>query len=457
MRDDGLPVKRVNVLEPGARSRPSWISCEIDTNLTFNSHTLASYFFAKWEPAMFDVLLLAAAVEFCDKIQRRPALGWGRDFELRLPVHDPDLWNQKGVYESLHDALEFLMGDRWKITFVKRRKSAAAPQQELFNLPLGAEAVIPFSDGLDSRAVGALMAKKYGTRLVCVRLGSKTKDQPKDLSGRKQPFTAVPYEVKSGDSRFVESSARSRGFKFAILSAAAAYFAKARKVIVPESGQGALGPTLVPVGQAYEDYRNHPLFMKRMTTLFKALLGYDVTFEFPRLWFTKGETISAYIALSDGKSTDWTKTRSCWQDNRYVSVNNKRRQCGICAACMLRRLSVHSANLNERAETYIWENLSASSFNDGAAEGFKITNAQRQYAIAGTLHLDHLANLKHSRLAEQPLKLASFQLARSLGESEAVVQPKLERMLSQHEKEWKSFMNSLGPQSFVVQWTGQPQ
>jgi len=168
--------------------------------------------------------------------------------------------------------------------------------------------------------------------------------------------------------------------------------------------------------------------------------------------------ISAYIALSDGKSTDWTKTRSCWQDNRYVSVNNKRRQCGICAACMLRRLSVHSANLNERAETYIWENLSASSFNDGAAEGFtKITNAQRQYAIAGTLHLDHLANLKHSRLAEQPLKLASFQLARSLGESEAVVQPKLERMLSQHEKEWKSFMNSLGPQSFVVQWTGQPQ
>ena len=125
---------------------------------------------------------------------------------------------------------------------------------------------------------------------------------------------------------------------------------------------------------------------------------------------------------------------------------------------MLRRLSVHSANLNERAETYIWENLSASSFNDGAAEGFtKITNAQRQYAIAGTLHLDHLANLKHSRLAEQPLKLASFQLARSLGESEAVVQPKLERMLSQHEKEWKTYMNSLGPQSFVVQWADNDQ
>jgi hypothetical protein len=453
---DELATVQVNVLEPGGRARSGWISCGIGTNLIFNSHTLASYFLAKWEPKMFDLLLLAAAAEFCDKIQRRPALGWGRNFELRLPVHDPDLWSQKNVYDSLHDALEFLTGDRWRITFVKRRKPANPPRQELFVLPTDAEAVIPFSEGLDSRAVGALMAQKYGTRLVRVRLGSKTKDQPKDASGRKQPFKAVPYDVKSGESRFVESSARSRGFKFAILSGAAAYFSKAGKVVVPESGQGALGPTLVPVGQAYEDYRNHPLFMKRMTVFFEALLGYDVLFDFPRLWFTKGETLSAYMALSDGNNLEWTITRSCWQDNRFVSVNNKRRQCGICAACMLRRLSVHSANLKEGNETYIWENLSAPSFNEGAVAGFtKITKSQREYAIAGTLHLDHLANLNHSRLSEQPLKLASFQLARSLGEPEATVQPKLERMLSQHEKEWKSYMNSLGSDSFVVQWIDQ--
>jgi 7-cyano-7-deazaguanine synthase in queuosine biosynthesis len=214
-------------------------------------------------------------------------------------------------------------------------------------MPADAKAVIPFSEGLDSRAVGALMAQEYGVGLVLVRLGPKKKDQPKDASGRKQPFKAVPYKVKSGESRFVESSARSRGFKFAILSGAAAYFSKAGKVIVPESGQGALGPTLVPVGQAYEDYRNHPLFMTRMTNFFTALLGYEVLFDFPRLWFTKGETLSAYMALSDGKNLEWSKTRSCWQDNRFVSFNSKRRQCGICAACMLRRLSVHFANLKE--------------------------------------------------------------------------------------------------------------
>ncbi len=51
------------------------------------------------------------------------------------------------------------------------------------------------------------------------------------------------------------------------------YLAGASRVIVPESGQGALGPALVPVGQAYVDYRSHPLFTERMERFLAALLG----------------------------------------------------------------------------------------------------------------------------------------------------------------------------------------
>ncbi|MGL1176195.1 hypothetical protein ACSTK7_23885, partial [Vibrio parahaemolyticus] len=58
---------------------------------------------------------------------------------------------------------------------------------------------------------------------------------------------------------------------------------------------------------------------------------------------------------------------------------------------------------------------------------------------------------------ERPLSLAIFQLARSLGESEAAIASKLERLLSQHKKEWKNYMNSLGPQSFVAQWADNDQ
>lgn len=445
------PVLRVDVHEAGLTGRAGRVSCAIGTHLIFKTHRLAAYFFARWESVVFDLMLLAAAIEFCDKSQRRPTYGWGRAFELRLPVHDPAAWKQRDVSDALHEALEFLTGDRWKITFIKRKKPAPEPTQQPFQLDSGIEAVIPFSEGLDSRAVGALMAKEYGARLIRVRLGPKTKDRPKDEQGRKQPFMAVPYQVKSGENRFVESSARSRGFKFAILSGSAAYFAKANKVIVPESGQGALGPTLVPVGQAYEDYRNHPRFMKYMTVFLKALLGAEIAFVFPQLWFTKGETLAAYMKLTKDKT--WVETRSCWQDNRYVSVQKRRRQCGVCAACMLRRLSVHAAGLSEPKATYVWEDLSTKAFEKGVAQDFnKKTRSQKEYAIAGTLHLDHLASLRQSMPAERALGLVVFDLARALGEPEAEIRKKLSRLLSQHQKEWNSYLHSLGSQSFVAKW-----
>ena len=113
-----------------------------------------------------------------------------------------------------------------------------------------------------------------------------------------------------------------------------------------ESGQGALGPTLVPVGQAYEDYRSHPLFTDRMEAFLAALFGHEVRYDFPRLWHTKAETIAEFLAYRPD-SEDWIQTRSCWQGPRHVSVSGQLRQCGICAACMLRRMSIHAIGRTE--------------------------------------------------------------------------------------------------------------
>src|SRR2546423_1524979 len=106
MNDDELPGLKVDVHEAGGSARAGRVSWEIETNLIFKAHNLATYFFAKWEPVVFDLMLLAASVEFCDRIQRRPALGWGRAFKLRLPVHDLHVWNQKSVSDALHEGLE---------------------------------------------------------------------------------------------------------------------------------------------------------------------------------------------------------------------------------------------------------------------------------------------------------------------------------------------------------------
>jgi hypothetical protein len=296
------------------------------------------------------------------------------------------------------------------------------------------------------------MSKELGDKLICVRLGSKRSDTRSSRRYR-HPFTSVPYQVKPGVGESIESSARSRGFKFALISGLAAYLAKANHVIVSESGQGSLGPALVTVGQAYEDYRTHPLFTERMERFLAALLSHPVRFQFPRLWHTKAETLAKYVA--ECRPSNWSDTLSCWQQNRQVSVDHKRRQCGICAACMLRRMSIHAAGLTELKETYVWEDLGVKTFDEGAASSFpktKITGKLRQYAIAGALHLDHLAGLQASPADAQTLELNVFQLSRSLGIPEADIQAKLNRLLSQHETEWKEFVHSLGKNSFVAKW-----
>lgn len=442
----------VHVVEPGVRLRRGSLRCEIGKNVRFSTAGLQSYFFARWEPLTYDALLVAAAVEFADKTRRRPSLTWQRTIELSVPVHDPERWNDKTVAAPLHDALTFLTGDRWSVEFYKRTQEVSQPGQNRLNLEVDTEAVIPFSNGLDSRAVAGLMTRRYGDRLVRVRLGSTVKKN-EALSPHREAFTSVPYEVKRGERAFVESSARSRGFKFALISALAAYLANAKKVIVPESGQGALGPALVTVGQSYEDYRSHPLFTERMETFIKALFGHGLSFVFPQIWCTKAETLRQYISDCEGSEL-WSRTWSCWQQSRQVSVDHKKRHCGICAACMLRRLSVHAAGLSEPKERYVWENLSAATFAAGAAPTFGRTGmcAFREYAIAGTLHLDHLAALPESRVNAYVINRSAHQLGGSLGMSVGETRQKLDRLLQQHSCEWKAFMQSLGKNSFVADW-----
>lgn len=452
------PLIRVHVTEPKAATHAGWIRCAINENIQFSTERLESYCIAQWDPIVYDALLIAAAVEFADRTQHRPAMTWRRDTHLIVPVHDPDRWCQNQVSDSLHHALNVLTGDRWKIEFSKRIKPLDPPRQGQFKLPAYTTAVIPFSDGLDSRCVAGILGAEMGDKLIRVRLGSKVCDG-NALSCQKQPFTSVPYHVRPGKRRFAESTARSRGFKFAILSGLAAYLAHAAQVIVPESGQGALGPALVPVGQGYEDYRSHPLFTDRMEKFLCALLGHKVRFIFPRLWHTKAETLREFVESCEG-GTSWSDTWSCWQQTRQVSVDHKKRQCGICAACLLRRLSVHAAGLSEPKKNYVWEDLSASQFQAGAAASFpqkKITRALREYAIAGTLHLHHLACLRTSAPNLPRLKLSAFQLSRSLGLSEAEVLAKLDRMLIKHEDEWRGFMHSLGTGSFLADWATEGQ
>ncbi len=441
----------VDVVEAGARCQKGMRPCRLGKNIDFDLEALESFSSIKWQTTVYDALVLAAAVEFCDRSLARSAMNWGRKFLVHVPVHDPDKWSDKTLIRALVEALNLLTGDDWHFEFRARKVSAEPPRQNRMKFPSNAEAVMAYSDGMDSRAVAGLESKRLGSRLVRLRVGAKQHDVSKKERLR-LPFAAIPYSVKLNNGKNTENSARSRGFKFCVISTMAAYLIDAPSVIVPESGQGALAPAFLPVGQGYEDYRSYPLFTALMARFFNALLGYHIQYRFPRLWMTKGETLREFVDVC-GSDANWATTRSCWQQSRQVAVSGKRRQCGVCAACMLRRLSVHAAGLNEPPETYVWESLNAITWESGAAKEFvSFTQALREYSIAGVLHLEHFASLRKAVQYELIKRRRINELARSLSEPPAGVAQNLDRLLQQHANEWSEFTNDLGPKSFVRQW-----
>lgn len=452
-RDSSL--HSVNVIEPDGYPQDHWVPCRIGENIDFRASSLTTYCHANWSDHVYDAFVVAAAVQFADHTRARRTNRWTRNFFLQVPVHEPDLWNSSAVSRSLQHALTFLTGDRWDFNFVRRKHTAPRPSQYNLKIPGNLHVILPFSDGLDSRAVAGLEGLYHGQRLIRVRLGSKSFSKS-STNHQAPPFASMPYRIRYGSTRNVDATGRSRGFKFALLAGLAAYLCQAETVIMPESGQGALGSALIPVGQAYPDYRNHPLFTDRMSAFLLSLLGHKVHFTYPRLWNTKAETLREFVELCrDGDS--WTNTRSCWQGQRHSSVSGQMRQCGICAACMLRRMSVHAAGLREDSAAYVWEDLTVSRFEAGAAPAFKKKGprgAMYEYAIAGTLHHDHLAGILRSPLDQGVLDRTVFDLSASLGIEASTTRDKLKRLLLKHKEEWRDFIDSLGPSSFIAQWVG---
>ncbi|MEW5704421.1 MAG: 7-cyano-7-deazaguanine synthase [Pseudomonadota bacterium] len=441
-----IPDKAIDVVEKGRRPRKDKESFEFGRDFSFSTAALESYAFARWEEVIFDAMVVAAAIEYADRIVKRPPRGWPRQLSVRIPVHDPDRWNAPGIISSLHDAIGFLTGDYWSISFVKRHSRAPAPPLDYLNLSMPTEAVLAFSDGMDSLAVAGLMERDLDGKLVLVRVSKKKPTR----KSKGQPFTAVPYDV-SCDMPNRETSARSRGFKFAMISGIAAYLTNAGKVLLPESGQGIFGPVLVAVSHGYPDYRNHPLFTSKMQRFLKVLLKKDIQYDFPQLWSTKGQSLAAFAAID--KDEEWKKTRSCWRNNQWASIGGTRRQCGACAACMLRRVSVHAAGLEEDAGTYICTDMSAETLEAAVDPKFtRMSPAFRAYAVAGVLHMDHFADLAEEDgkpIIRRHAKLVAPAIGRSVEDTER----QLAGLVSRHREEWKSFMSSLGARSFIRQWS----
>ena len=447
---------KICVLESNRKAKQAYpkgpLVVKIGKHIKFNPDVLDTYDCTGWKPIHYDLLVLSAAVEFADRYQAHGISQWSRHFSLTVPVFDLETWQENDVQKSLSATLNHLTGDDWQFRFIKSQDEAVDRKSQR-RLPFGRnkEFVIAYSDGLDSRCVSALC--ENGDGAIRVRV-AKNRDK---LKNGDQPFVQIPFEVKVPKSR--ETSVRSREFKFAAITAIAAQLSSVKRIVVPESGQGALGPVLLPLHNTYPDYRNHPAHFQKMEVFIKALLNHQVTYEQPRLWHTKGQTIIEFLHKTSNDKTgnprdDLIDTRSCWQNRWNVNVDGKRRQCGLCAACLLRRMSMHAAGIDERpTEQYAFSDLSAEHFSDAKLkrEEVRQSHTMIEYGIAGALHLQQLADM--AEIPDEELRCHTFELAKATGLPEKKVLAQLRTLLLTHAQEWRRFLDAQGKKSFLRNWT----
>ncbi len=440
--------KHLHVVEKSQKpARPrtgALVTAEIGRQITFNAAVLDTFDVKGCQPLHYDLLVLCAAIEFADRRWKRPQ-GWSRNLHVTMPVIDHATWQKPAVQANLRSVLRHLTCDEWRFTFVQAtNRSPIGKRQGVLDFPTTKTFAIAYSDGLDSRAVSALSGTK--DEALCIRVANFRHRRKQGDSY----FTQIPFKVKG--YRGNESSFRSRGFQFAAVTAIAAHLADLTQVVVPESGQGALGPVLLPLHNIYADYRNHPTFFRKMERFIQSVLDHRVRYEQPRLWFTKGQTLRAFLDLSGKTKTDLTSARSCWQNRRVVNTDGGKKQCGLCAACLLRRLSMHAADISEKPGTYVISDLSASDVNE--ALSVLPQKADRdimiEYGSVGARHLQQLADM--ADLPDSELRVHVSEIAAAAGTDYEETLKRVRILLVTHAQEWRAFLSAQGGQSFLKSW-----
>jgi hypothetical protein len=436
------------------------LQCRFGVDAFVNAGALERFCFKRMTVREEELTSLTAVVAFADRsVRRRANTGWARSLHVVMPVSDPKFWQNPKVSGRLVDVLRFLSGDDWSFEFIRRR--GRIPSLSQVELPLGDGQfiVMPFSGGLDSFAQARLLHADHPAistlRLTAWNRGlGGDRDWVLGADGSRSRRVALPVDIQPPGG--AEPTYRTRSFIFSVLAGLAGYMSGARKLVIPEAGQGSWGPTLVPVGAESPHRGSHPGFSRRMELFLEAVWGVHIDIEHPQQWKTKGQVLAEL--KKRGLLTGWEKTRSCSRDQRHLPVERRiKLHCGICAGCLLRRLSAHTAGLEEPVSNYMWEDLTAPTLDRALCKDARRTTSPNDVDIA-----------VHAMLAMEELARAAKDHASSLRFESALIDAygeddkeslkkgseHLSQLLLQHNKEWKAFTQQLGAHSWINQQIG---
>ena len=317
-----------------------------------------------------DLLRLGGAVYCTDKVVKRADAPdwWTRDLSLRVPVSDVALWETAKA--ELVEALSFLSGDHWDLTFVADTVEPP-PAQGLMSDQNG---VSLFSGGLDSLA-GVIDLLEDGKRLALVGhhdsgLTDKTQKAVFDALRARygserlelRRLYLLPASRRKDQSRplpggAVENTTRSRSFLFFAAGLAVAdALGPTAPLYVPENGFIGINVPLTPARTGSLSTRTtHPMYLQRLRRALD-LLGLSHPLDNPYRLRTKGE-------LLDGSANRGLllqlapKTISCSHPEAPRWAKRRQGNCGYCYPCLIRRASMHRVGHDRFEGHYAWDAL----------------------------------------------------------------------------------------------------
>ncbi|HKQ47593.1 MAG TPA: Qat anti-phage system QueC-like protein QatC [Phycisphaerae bacterium] len=307
-------------------------------------------------PVVTDLLHVAMAIYSADlRVNRKHGTDrWSRDFMLHLPVSDVAMWTP--VTTILSRMLHFLTGDDWKVSF-RQRILHLTPEVQAVQ-PRNIDVVSLFSGGLDS-LVGAidLLASRQRVALVGhhgAGMANAVQTAVFDVLQRRFTTNAMPFmfyvQPPRSDADDGEPTMRSRSILFLSLGVAIAKtVGNGVPLVVSENGLISLNVPLTRSRTGSSSTRTtHPHFL----ALFRQLattLDLAVPIRTPYRFQTKGEMLrncTSQDALRDAAIHSMSCSHP--EAGRYRG-HSPGQHCGYCVPCIIRRASLHAAQLPQSA------------------------------------------------------------------------------------------------------------
>ncbi|MNW46454.1 7-cyano-7-deazaguanine synthase [compost metagenome] len=287
---------------------------------------------------ILDLVDVIAAIYCCDITISRQT-DQRRNFNICVPVTNPDIWEEtKAILKEL---LSFVSKDNLNINFTKENKELTIDRLSL-DYP-GFHNVSLLSGGLDSFC-GAHENYKSGYKSIYCGYKINKFEQGKQTAIREfvttKQSSSLSYFFEKLNIDKSEPTQATRSLLFLSLACAVAYTNNVGLIHIYENGVLSLNP--VKNGR-FTTKTTHPKTIKLFNNLL-SVLRLDLKVTNPFQYKTKGEIIDK---LDEGFKAEIINTHTCSLSRQNPHIFEKKKQCGFCIPCILRKISLASYDNEE--------------------------------------------------------------------------------------------------------------